>query len=1032
MTIVTRFFKTTALSLIAALALFAAHGVNAQQTERPALHAADFFAKAPAHSGSLAKESNPTLELTFADNLYDRVGSTGGFTLEEFPLPGGGAANLDVRSFSIFTDKTVIKAVTASGEVTRPLPSIALFTGTVAGKPHSWVYIAVEPSGVSGTIIDGMETYNLYTHAPSSGQVGDATLHVALTDQSAQPYTCNVDDAFVQNEFAAAIQPQMLASLDGLDTLDAIIAVDADYEAFQHYGSEEATENYVIARMGESSAIYERDVSIKLTLGQMRVFTTQDPYPANSDNEALNVFTQYWKENMGSVERTLAIMISRKPISAAGVSQGLAWVGRVISDGNYSGVLCSEDLGYAFVKFSANNNFISGHVGVLAHEIGHNFGSPHTHSCYWNPPIDSCYRAEARRGEGACFSDGQRHLILGGGELMSYCHLGGYGNNAKHNEIRERCGLHIRGRADAALCMSVTSTVRNLELLNPIGGEQICAGQSLTITWNAEGNNDFSILLSRDDGVTYDTVIFSNVNRLIRSVDWQIPNNFPVGSQYRIRIIDNKNNTLVDEMGTSFEVLPGTVVTRFSPDRGIRYVCVGEGANFNLDAIGSGELTYQWYRDGQPIDGQTTDNLQLENLDLGDNNTLYHCIITGDCGPVSSDTAMLRVFDDPILVNRPSNDTVCIGETARFTVEVDGPNLQYEWRGLLSGKVYPTDGPDLEIPNVTQDDRGGMQITVNSSCGQIMVSSFFLVIAQPGVTVETPIRNEKIATGSEYEITWDQHCLSQLKIEYSANDGSDYNVVAPSVQAEDGSYMWSVPTQPTNNARIRITDLNDPSKTHESDRFQIRDEADLKLSPVELGFSWVSLGESRTNFIVLENTGRADLEITRTDVVGSASVTVLNGAVPGTALTIAPGATYNLDLRYEPTELELLDAVLEIDHNGADTTTLVPLTGESFVPTSTPQIPVAEQLTLHQNYPNPVVQSIHGQASFIFDMPAAANVTLTVYNSIGQKVMTLVDEYAGAGRHTVTFPVGSLSPGVYAYRLTSGDRTATRLMHIIR
>jgi hypothetical protein len=60
---------------------------------------------------------------------------------------------------------------------------------------------------------------------------------------------------------------------------------------------------------------------------------------------------------------------------------------------------------------------------AIAHELGHNFGTPHTH-CF-SPPIDQCYG-----GEGGCYSGPSVNPGPLGGTIMSYCHLlvGGYGN----------------------------------------------------------------------------------------------------------------------------------------------------------------------------------------------------------------------------------------------------------------------------------------------------------------------------------------------------------------------------------------------------------------------------------------------------------------------------------------------------------------------------------------------------------------------------------------------------------------------------
>ena len=66
----------------------------------------------------------------------------------------------------------------------------------------------------------------------------------------------------------------------------------------------------------------------------------------------------------------------------------------------------------------------------MAHEIGHNFGSRHTH-CY-SPPIDYCYA-----NEGGCYSGPTSCPGGGPGTLMSYCHIAGCGSNRLefHNRV---------------------------------------------------------------------------------------------------------------------------------------------------------------------------------------------------------------------------------------------------------------------------------------------------------------------------------------------------------------------------------------------------------------------------------------------------------------------------------------------------------------------------------------------------------------------------------------------------------------------
>lgn len=88
-----------------------------------------------------------------------------------------------------------------------------------------------------------------------------------------------------------------------------------------------------------------------------------------------------------------------------------------------------------------------------------------------------------------------------------------------------------------------------------------------------------------------------------------------------------------------------------------------------------------------------------------------------------------------------------------------------------------------------------------------------------------------------------------------------------------------------------------------------------------------------------------------------------------------------------------------------------------------------QQVRLHQNFPNPFNPSTR----IAFDLEAASDVSLAVYDLLGRRVATLLDGRAlSAGTHTVTFEAGGLPSGMYLYVLKTGNRTEARTMVLLK
>ncbi|MEZ4699439.1 MAG: pre-peptidase C-terminal domain-containing protein [Rhodothermales bacterium] len=89
---------------------------------------------------------------------------------------------------------------------------------------------------------------------------------------------------------------------------------------------------------------------------------------------------------------------------------------------------------------------------------------------------------------------------------------------------------------------------------------------------------------------------------------------------------------------------------------------------------------------------------------------------------------------------------------------------------------------------------------------------------------------------------------------------------------------------------------------------------------------------------------------------------------------------------------------------------------------------VPGKFELFANYPNP----FNPTTTIEYQMPDASQVTLEVFNLLGQRVATLVDGLQAAGQYSVQFDASGLSSGMYLYRIKAGNYVSVRKMLLLK
>ena len=370
-----------------------------------------------------------------------RSGSS--LAVADWPVAPGGRQEIELTRFEVYAPDARIVKIEGREAVELPRSRRAFFHGRSVDDPETRLMVMVDPdTGRLEAVVYGREG----TRELKPAEGGDYLVAAAeaFQTQAQQPaWSCGQEldplaqgGAFLFN--AAPKTGFKTGSNAGFDAAAAVslrtasIAVDTDNELMQlKFGNNvTAATNYIASLFALMNVMYERDVQVRLLQGFtiLRPSTTLDPYvqssPTAANGNSLNEFTSYWSAGCGGacsgVSRALAMMLSGKQSSDFSAS-GIAWLDS----------LCSGSHGYSFSQvFKFAQDTAANDAPLVGHELGHNFGSPHTH-CY-TPPIDTCYNGEAcYTGSRSCPAPATINGVTNvTGTVMSYCHLTGCGSTA--------------------------------------------------------------------------------------------------------------------------------------------------------------------------------------------------------------------------------------------------------------------------------------------------------------------------------------------------------------------------------------------------------------------------------------------------------------------------------------------------------------------------------------------------------------------------------------------------------------------------
>lgn len=396
--------------------------------------------------------------------LYDKPE-----TLEiSFPFDGK-LVTVELYKSEIFTRD--FKVTTDKGEIVNYTPGV-YYQGILKGDDRSVAAFSFFGNDIVG-VASIPEVGNIVV-----GKVKNSEDFVTYSDSKLtglNPFICGADELQ---------ENQKKKESSGSDKKTATqncvrIYYEVGYTPYVNNGSSTTTTtDWLTAVHNNIATLYSND-EVRIALNEINIWTTQDPY-TGSPNANLGNF----RTNRPTFNGDLAHFVNSPSTTS------VAYLNSLCTTFNHA---------YSGISQTYNNVPVySWTIGAMTHEMGHSFGSPHTHACAWNgnnTAIDGC-GAQAGYSEGCT---GPIPSATEKGSMMSYCHLvSGVGINFSNGFGPQPAAL-IRNTIDSKACIGTNCTTACAMTITAMDVSNITQN-SATATFTDAASPSWKYTLTTMDG----------------------------------------------------------------------------------------------------------------------------------------------------------------------------------------------------------------------------------------------------------------------------------------------------------------------------------------------------------------------------------------------------------------------------------------------------------------------------------------------------------------------------------------------------
>ena len=367
-----------------------------------------------------------------------------------------------------------------------------------------------------------------------------------------------------------------------------------------------------------------------------------------------------------------------------------------------------------------------------------------------------------------------------------------------------------------------------------------------------------------------------------------------------------------------------------------------------------------------------------------------------------------------------------------------GSNITLRWSGISFGgnvnlsinRSYPGGAWEPIANNITNDgahawivtgpttDHARFRVTHATQGDLADTSNADSRIANPGVVIVSPNGGETVFSGVNDTI-WYQRTLVEglVNIEINRSYPSDnWEMLADNVSNQD-FYLWRVQLPGGENYRLRITSIDEPWLSDESD-------GNFVMRAPQMTLSVPNGGEVARIDAPFEITWSA------TEHTGGFRVMLNRNYPNGNWELLSPGTendgSYMWTPRGQTTANARIRLATALDPIGTYMESAANFTIDVSTASTDPVIPAVFYVS--QAFPNP----FNPVTNFTLDVPSRMHVRAHITNELGQSVATLLDAEREAGRYTMTFDGSAYASGLYFLRVEAEQFVITRKLALLK